>query len=182
MNENIIGLTIIADRYAIALIELGEKINRLDIFNDDLFRVKATFEANKELVKFLEHPIIPLKDKKDVIDSIFKNFISQYIINLLKLLLDINRIFIFSFIVEHYHKILNQKRNIVVAQVITAIKIEDDIKNKVKNQLEELFNMKIELEPKIDSDIIAGMIIKVGDRIIDGSIKTKLENMKKQLI
>ncbi|OGI22042.1 MAG: ATP synthase F1 subunit delta [Candidatus Melainabacteria bacterium RIFOXYA12_FULL_32_12] len=179
---NNIGLSTIADRYAIAMIDLGEKTNQLDILGDDLSKINNTFKSNPELLKFLEHPTITADDKKDVINKIFKDAVTDYALSLTKLLLDRNRIFLFPYLVSHYNDILSKKRNITVAKIITAIDIDDDTKNRVKDKLEKALSCSIKLETRINPDIIAGMVIKIGDKIIDGSIKTKLENMKKQLI
>lgn len=181
-NRSNIELSNIADRYAIALIELAERSGMLDVFESDLSVINATINSNKDLFMFLTHPVIPLTDKKDIIDSIFKNSVSSYVLNLLKLLLDRNRLFVFSSIVSHYNDILNKKRNLVIAKVITAIEIDESIKNRLKSRLEEFLNSSIKLDLKIDPDIIAGMVVKVNGKVIDGSIRTKLENMKRQLI
>lgn len=181
-NGNNIGLSTIADRYANALIELGEKYFQLDLYKTDLGLILATLNSHKDLTKFLEHPTIPISDKKEIIESIFKDAISTNILNTLKLLLDRNRMFAFESIYNHYSEILNTKRNIAVAHVFTAIEIDEEIKNRVKDQLEKLFNKNITLEHTVKPEIIAGMVVKVGDRVIDGSIKAKLENMKKQMI
>ena len=175
------GISLIAERYAIALFDLGEKDNRLDEYDADLQKINATFSSSTDLVMFLEHPTVNIDDKKEIIDSIFKNQVSQYILNLMKLLLERNRIFIFTAIVNNFHIILNKKRNIMLARVITAVEISDEIKNRVKSKLENKFSKRVELESRINPEIIAGMIVEIGDKVLDGSIKTKLENMKRQL-
>ena len=180
--ESEIKLSIIAEHYALAMAELGEKHNLLDEFKSDLAAIEATLDENKELTMFLEHPSIPHTDKKDIADKIFGERISKYTLNLLKLLMDRNRISVYSSLVRHYNKILNKKRNITVAQVITAIEIDDETKQRIKNKLQSLFTQNIELESQVDPAIIGGMVIKISGRVIDGSIKTRLENMKKQLL
>lgn len=181
-STNKAEITLIAERYAIALFELGEKDNKLDEYDADLQKIKATLDLSKDLSVFLAHPTISIGDKKEILDSIFKSEISQHSLNLMKLLLDRNRIFILTAIVNNFHTILNKKKNIVLARVITAVEINEDIKNRVKGKLENKFSKQIELESKIDPEIIAGMIVEIGDKIIDGSVKTKLENMRRQLI
>ena len=177
-----IGISIIAKRYSDALIELGEKGAQLDEFDKDLQNIRATLDLNEDLVIFLEHPTISVDEKKEIIDRIFGNFISKYVMNFMKLLLDKNRIFIFPAIVSNYHLTLNKIRNISVANIITAVEIDEETINRVKEKLEKLFKQKIEVQKIVDPEIIAGMIIKVGDKTIDGSIKTKLENMKRHII
>jgi F-type H+-transporting ATPase subunit delta len=183
MSEvNSFGLSIIANRYATAFIGLAETHNLLDKLDFDLVLVKETLKENAELKDFLEHPLIQANDKKEVIDSIFQKHVSFYTLNLIKLLIDKNRIFVLSRIADHYRELLNKKRNISTAQIITAVEIDEYTRNRIREKLENMFNQTINIETLTDKEIIAGMIVRVGDKIIDGSIKTKLENMKKQLI
>jgi len=181
-DNNTFGLSIITNRYASAFMDLAEKQDMFDKFDSDLALVKETINTNKDLKDFLEHPLIQSNDKKDAIDSIFREHISNYTLNLIKLLIDKNRVLILSFLADHYKALLNKKRNISTAQIITAVEIDEEVKNRIKEKLERVFSQTIEVKTSIDKEIIAGMIVKIGDKIIDGSIKTKFDNMKKQLI
>jgi len=174
-DTNTFGLSIIADRYALAFMDLAQRQDMFDKFDSDLALVKETVGVNKD-------PLIQASDKKDVIDKIFREHVSVYTLNLIKLLIDKNRLHILALLADHYKALLNKKRNISTAQIITAIEIDEETKNRVKEKLQKVFSMTIEVETQIDKEIIAGMIVKVGDKIIDGSIKTKFENMKKQVI
>lgn len=178
----IFDLSIIADRYAIAFMDLAQKQDLFDKFDSDLVLVKETVNANKDLKAFFEHPLIKSNDKKEIFERVFSEHVSVYTLNLMKLLIDKNRIFILAVLADHYKALLNKKRNISTAQIITAIEIDQETKNRVKEKLERILNKTIEVETKIDKEIIAGMIVKVGDKVIDGSIKTKFENMKKQVV
>lgn len=181
-NENNNGLSTIASRYATALIELGEQNNQLDLYYSDLELINATLQSNDDLSRFLSHPTIVVNEKKEIIDKIFRNHISSNILNTVKLLLDRNRLFIFPSIVNHYKEFLFKKRNILIAEVYTAIEIEQEVKDRVKNQLEKLFNKNINLEHAVKPEILAGMVVKIGDKVIDGSIKSKFETMKRKMI
>ncbi len=175
-------LSIIGQRYAQALFELGEKHNLLDVFYSDLQTINNVFKESQDLNSFMHHPSIPLADKKEVLETVFKNAVNDYTLNLVKLLIDRNRLFVLRSIVRQYGKILNKKRNIMEAEVITAVEISSEIKEKVKAVLGRILDKNVNIACKVQPEIIAGMIIKAEDRIIDGSIKTKLENMRKQLI
>ena len=176
------NLSIIADRYALALMEVAEKHNELDKFDSDLALIKRTVNENKDLKDFLEHPLIQAGDKNEVISSIFGNYISVFTLNLIKLLIGKNRVNILSIVSDHYRELLCKKRNISTAKVITAVEIDEAVINRVREKLEKMFSKTINIETSLDKEIIAGMIVKIGDKVIDGSIKTKLEKMKKQLI
>lgn len=181
-KTNNFGLSIVTDRYVAAFIGLAEKLDLLDKFDADLMLIKETFDKNEDLKSFMEHPLIQVNDKKEVIDSIFREHISVYTLNLFKLLIEKNRVLILPLLVEHYKGMLDKKRNITTAQVITAIEIDEEIKNRVKDKLQSLLNCTINIKSVIDTSIIAGMVVRIDDKIVDGSIKTKLDNMKKQLI
>jgi len=181
-DTNTFGLSIITDRYAIAFMGLAEQQDMLDKFDQDLAIIKETVNSNKDLKDFLEHPLIQSSDKKDVTERIFRDHVSGFSINLIKLLIDKNRILILSMLADHYKALLQKKRNISTAQIITAVEISEDVKYRVKEKLERIFSRTIEIETTVDKEIIAGMIVKIDDKIIDGSIKTKFENMKKNII
>ena len=179
MNQ---GITIIADKYAIAMSQLAEKHGLLDEINADLHLIRDTVKSSKDLQKFIEHPLINSQDKKEVLEEIFSEHINSVSMNLVRLIADNNRLILLRYIADYYNKILNEKRDIEIAQVITAVKIDEDTINRVKEKLKKLLNKEIKVESYVDEKIIAGMIIKIKDKIIDGSIRTKFENMKKQLI
>lgn len=181
MSEKI-GITTIADRYAEAMLAIAEEKQCLDFVKNDLVTVSAIITDNEDLRKFIEHPLIPTKDKKEVLETLFTNKISPYVINLIKLLLDRHRMFIFKAISESFIKIFNKKFNIVVADVVTAVEIDESIKNAIQQKLSEIFSKTIQIKSKIDPKIIGGVIIKVEDQIINGSIVERLESIKKHLI
>lgn len=176
------GLSIITDKYAEAMVQLAEKHGLLDNINDDLYLLKDIVTQNDELKQFIEHPLINSEDKKDVLEKVFAEHITPMSLNMVRLLADNNRLYLLSYIADSYNKILCDMRNIDTAQVITAIPIDENIINRVKEKLEKLFSKRINIKPQVDEEIIAGMIVKIRDKVIDGSVRTKFETMKKQLI
>lgn len=181
-NEYFGGVSIIASRYAVALIELGEQNSLSDKFDSDLNVVKQTIEENKELSEFLRHPEVSSVDKKEVIEVIFKEHISETILNTIKLLIDRHRIFILAPLANIYHKQLNKVKNILEAIVISAIPLEEETLNRIKQKLEDIYQKTLELSSKVDKEIIAGIVVKIEDKVIDGSIKNRLDKMKNQFI
>lgn len=181
MSEEI-GITIIADRYAEAMLKIAEENNALDFIKNDFPLIDNTLKQNEEFKNFLEHPLIPRSDKKDVIEKLFKDKVSPYLINLIKLLLDRNRMYIFSAIAQSFIKQFNKKFNIISAQIITAIDIDDHMKGVIQHKLSTLLSKHVDVNTKLDPDIIAGVVIKVEDKIIDGSIKGRLESIQRTIL
>ncbi len=184
MKENLAfnKMILVSQRYCNALFELSKSDADLDIYLKDLLTVQETLSQNAELVEVLGHPIIPKSDKKEIIDAVFKGKISENILNFVQLLIDRNRMFAFNAIVHLFKDKFNQNRNIMTVEVVSAIEINEETKAKLIKKLETLYQRSVSLDLQTDKEIIAGMILKIGDNVIDGSIKTKLEKMKRQLI
>lgn len=180
MSEEI-GISIIADRYAEAMLNIAEENNVLDFVKNDLPAIANTLRENKDFKDFLEHPLIPKSDKKDVLEKLFRDKFNPYVINLIKLLLDRNRIFIFCAISNSFIKQFNKKFNIITAEIITAINIDNDTKNLIQQRLASILSKQVEITTKLDPDIIGGVVIKVEDRIIDGSIKGRIESIQRTI-
>lgn len=184
MKENLAfnKLILVSKRYCDALFALAKDDNELDTFSCDLNSINETFKENKELLDMLEHPTISRTDKKDILNAVFDGHVSQNVLNFLNLLIDRNRMFAFGAIVHLFNEKFNEKCNIMRVEVTSAIELDDETRNKLIKKLEAMYQKNICLEVETNAEIIAGLILKIGDNIIDGSIKTKLEKMKRQLI
>lgn len=180
-DKGISGLSIIVDRYAKAMMELADRQNLHDDINRDLYLLKDLVKSNGELTALIEHPLISSEDKKDVLEQILNGEITESVLNLVRVLADGNRLLIMPLIADYYNAILSKKRNIDTAEVITALPIDETTLERVKQKLENLFQKKVNVKSLVDEAIIAGMVIKISDKVIDGSVKTKFDNMKKQL-
>lgn len=176
-----IGITLIADRYAEAILELAQEKECLEYVKNDLLIVTATLQQTPDLKEFMEHPIVSVKDKKEVLQTIFADKVNPYVINLMKILLDRNRLFILTAIADSFKKLFNKRFNIALATVTTAIEIDEDTKNNIKEKLSQLLSKQVELNTKVNTDIIGGVIIQIEDSIIDGSINGRLEDLKRQI-
>jgi F-type H+-transporting ATPase subunit delta len=179
---NSTGISTIADRYAEAMLQIADENQTLDYVKNDIPLVANTIKENSDLKVFLEHPVIPLKDKKEVIEKIFDGKINPSVITLVKLLIDRNRMFIYDAIVDSFKTLFNKKFNILTAKITTAINIDDGIKENIRLKLSEILSKQVEVELKVSPDILGGVIIQVEDNIIDGSVYGRLERIKQQLI
>lgn len=172
----------VAKRYSEALIESAVNSNEVDKVLDELSFINQTLVSSPDLKEFLENPIITHQDKIDVINQIFANHISGSVTNLLMLLVENNRFDVFDLIVNEYSNKKDEINNIVKAKVISAIELNDDAKSKIVNKLEYKTSKKVIADYEINPAIIAGIIVEINDKTIDTSLKTKLNNIKKQLI
>ena len=177
-----LGITAIAEKYAQAYYELSEEKDLTGYFRYDLWAISKLIKECHELRLLLEHPIIEQKAKKSIIEEVLTNKVNPLSINLMKLLIDRNRVSIIHIMAEKFIEIYNTKNNIVPVQVITAISLNEHLKNLIGEKLAALLDKTVELESKVDETIIGGVLLKIDDKIIDGSIKGRLESIKGQII
>ncbi len=175
-------LIIVAKRYSSALIKLASNDEELNSLYENLVLVYETIESSNVMKEFISHPSIAKSDKKEVLAEIFGTKISKNILNFLYILLDRNRIFALGAIIKSLKDSMNKKYNILVIRAISAVELSDEMKAKLKEKLESIYKKQINLDTKIDENLIAGMILKIGDKTIDGSVKTRLDSMKRALI
>lgn len=176
------GLSVIADRYAEAMYDLAESNTITEIIKNDLEAIANAYKDIDDLRLFLHHPLIQRAEKKQFLQDTFQDKVNPFVINLLKILLDKNRMNIVTLIAESYTNIYNKKHNIVIAEVITAVETNNDLQNIIKDKLSGLLKKDVRLSSKVDKDILGGVIVKVEGKIIDGSLKGRLESIKRQIV
>ena len=170
------GLT--AKRYSDALLELSQDSDKI---RKELEEIVDTLSSSQDLKDFMSNPVISIEDKKSVIEKIFAGKIDKTLLNFLKLLVDKDRFNLIDEILETYSKDVDKQKNIQKVSVISAIELDEELKSKLINKLAQKLNKNIELETQLDKDIIAGLVIKTEDNVIDMSLKHKFEEMKKEI-
>ncbi len=170
------GLT--AKRYSDALLELSQDSDKI---RKELEEIVDTLSSSQDLKDFMSNPVISIEDKKSVIEKIFAGKIDKTLLNFLKLLVDKDRFNLIDEILDSYSKDVDKQKNIQKVSVISAIELDEELKSKLINKLAQKLNKNIELETQLDKDIIAGLVIKTEDNVIDMSLKHKFEEMKKEI-
>ena len=168
-------------RYGKALFEVScDQDNLVDIYNE-LLEIEKIFIENTTLSTCLSSKLLTNDQKKQLIKPLIDNA-SELINRFLNLLLEYSRIEYLKDIIDFFKDEYNKKSGIVNAKVTTVVDLDDNQIDKIKKILSKKLSVKkINLEQKCDPDIIGGVVIKANDMLIDGSIKTKLNMIKKIL-
>ena len=169
-----------AKRYSKAVFELALEKNELDRWQSDL-RGVASLKEDTALLSWLLSPKISFGDKAKLISQRLGE-INPLALNLVYLLVSKGRFDMIDDIASGFDELVDGYRGIERAEVITAVPLEDEDKLRLEKHLSSLVGKKIILKPKIDSSIIGGFRVKIGDRLIDGSIQGKLKALKKELV
>lgn len=171
----------IAKKYAQALLELGHEQNILDILYEELKAVTGILSQEKDLQRILYHPQISSEQKKEIWQKLLQGKSHQLTLNFLLLLAERKRDEFLLEIFQEFESAIREERKISLAEVTTAVELDDDQKGKLLEKLVKMTGKeKIELETKVDPRIIGGIIVKVGNVLIDDSIVKHLTSLRKK--
>ncbi|WP_117168420.1 F0F1 ATP synthase subunit delta [Paraliobacillus sediminis] len=173
---------VIAKRYAEALFQLAQQTENVDSIESQLLIVKEVFQQNQDFIGFLEHPGFDALKKKEIIDLAFHDFAKE-VRNTLKLLIDRHNEDAVPEIVDQFIAFANDSKGIAVATVYSVRALSEE----EKEQLQVVFTKKlavktIKINNEIDTSIMGGIKLKVGNTIYDGSIKGKLERIERNIV
>jgi len=172
----------VARRYATAFFQVANEKNQLEEFQNELQQVLAALDANRELKRVFYHKLIREKDKRNVIASVFADKLKPETINFLHVLIDKKREEYLEYILQAYTTLANEARNILDADVISAVELTPpDIKD-LQGRLSKLTGKNVRLRVNVDPKILGGLVVRVGDRVIDGSVSKRLQMLKKNLV
>lgn len=171
----------IAKKYANALFEAANEADISDKVYNEMIFVVETLKSNQELFSFLNSPLIKVSDKKDAILKLFSPHVDKITSDFLFILIDEGRFNAIDEILNQFSEIYNAENNIVKPVITSAVELEEQQKNNLLLKLENKLNKRIEPEYIINKDIIGGLIVEIGDKTIDCSLKARFDNMQKQL-
>ncbi len=168
-----------AKRHAQAVFQLALKNNEVEKWRADLKAISATLSA-PELMLILENPKVHLSRKQKLIAECLPG-LSQLALNFIYLLVAKQRLGILSQIVEEYEHLADAYQGLEHAKVTTAVPLSAEDQSKLSGRLEALTGKRIALTSEVDPAIIGGFVARVGDTLLDGSTRAKLDALKKRL-
>ena len=168
-------------RFAQAVFQLALENDEVDRWLDDLTLLADALE-NQEFLEFLDAPQLSSNQKTEVIKSALGDSVSQLAINLISLLASRNLALITPAIVEQYQKLLDEHRGIERAEVVSAIPLDDSQRQQVSDLLQRIVGKEVRLNTRVEPQILGGFIARVGDRVIDGSTRMKLNEMRRGIV
>ena len=171
----------LATKYARAIFELAQEENKLDDYDNDLNLVQDEIFTIPDAVTFFKNPLVPHQAKKDLLTKAFKGEISDNVMNFLLLLTDKSRIGIFNEIYEIFTGLKNEAQGILVADVTTAFPLTRAQESKIGMKLAAVTHKRIQIRRHEDKNILGGIIVRIGDKRIDGSAAGRLQALKSSL-
>ena len=170
---------LVSDRYASALYELAAEKQLVDNVLNDLSNLKNILKDNKELSLVVKSPLISSSDKQSIFETLLKKIKATELTNTFIKVIEKNKRFSnLASIITQFININSQKRGDVIADITSADEINDDQKNNITNQLKSSLGDKLSLSYDVDKNIMGGLIVKVGSKMIDTSLANKINKLK----
>ena len=168
-------------RYAEALYEIAEREKAVDAIEEELKAVETVIKDNRDLQKILYHPRITPEDKQDLLNQLFSGKVSTVTMEFLKLLVERQREQYLSDIVSHYAILANKARNITEAKISSAVELTAEEREQMAQLLNKITGIKVETSYSVDPSLVGGVVVRIGDRVIDGSIRTRLATLREHI-
>lgn len=165
-------------RYALALYQVGEKNGKVEQYLNNLREICGIIDDDKDFQEVIKHPQISTVKKKETFINIFKGKIDDELLSFLLILIDKNRIQYLREKLNEMEKIHLQRNNTLIANIKTAVPLLENEVSALKQKLENQYNKNIIMTTEIDKSILGGVYVRVGNDVIDGTVKSKLEEMK----
>ena len=172
----------IARRYAKALLIIGKEDDKAETYREELDRFSDLVTREKELEQAITNPLYDVGGRKKVLQAIIdKVDISKVMASFLLLLFDKGRFGFLSDINEFYKRLADELKGIVRASLVSATELSSETVEKIRTTLSKKTGKDIILEVEQDPSLIGGIVSRIGDLVLDGSIKTQLLNMRESL-
>ncbi|MBL4901954.1 F0F1 ATP synthase subunit delta [Desulfotalea psychrophila] len=170
---------ILARRYAKALFAVGKDDGKFEEYNDALQGLNEVYALDASLADSLTNPLYPMDVREKVMKGIVASMgVDKVMSNFFNLLVEKKRADVLPDIAEEYQVMVDEEKNISHGSVVSAVKLSKELQAKVQATLEKLTGKTVELTTSVDPTIIGGIIAKVGDLELDGSIRTQLASLK----
>ena len=168
--------------YAGALFDIGIEKGKIDQIEEELNLITEIVIENRDFQLFLNAPSITKAFKKEFIEKIFSSIFSETIMSFLCVLIDKERQSRISEINESLIELIDSENNRQRVEIVSSVRLDKDILEKIENILCKKLNKNIIITEIIDTSILGGVIIKIGDLIYDGSIIKDLQKMRRNLL
>ncbi|MCA1570750.1 MAG: ATP synthase F1 subunit delta [Chloroflexi bacterium] len=169
----------VARRYADAAFEIGRDDGTLETWERDLDTLRATL-GDEQLRRLVEHPAVPFAEKEKVLRRVVKGVAAEPLA-LALLMIRRGRPGAIDAMVERFNELVRRERGISLAEVRTALPLDDEQRTAIAERLRTLTGDRIEMKEVVDDALIGGISVRIGDRLYDASVRSRLERLRARL-
>ena len=169
--------------YGEALFELAVEEGREEELMNEVILLRELLSENPDFGKLMNHPKVLKEDKLEVLEAVFKGRVSEELVGFLHLIVSKDRYGEIDSILDYFIDEVKQVKGIGVAYVATALDLSEANKKEVEQKLLSTTSFtRMEMHYQVDESLIGGMVIRIGDRVVDSSIRSKLSGLERELL
>jgi F-type H+-transporting ATPase subunit delta len=170
----------IAAVYARSLFEVAKDQDKIDKVRDELGEFVDTLNESRELQVFLFSPYFSTKEKSEGLDRAISGA-DEIVVNFLKLLIEKHRTPLLFRIRAEYEDLWEEENKLLPVQVTSAVELDKKTVKQIGDRIAEQVDRKVDLSSNVDPDILGGIVVRVGNSVLDASIRNRLETLRKQV-
>ncbi len=168
--------------YGYALYLAAKEVDKIQLIREEAKEVQAILEAEPDFVEFINTPVIPAKEKKAVIDKVFRDKVSDELINLLFVLVDKGRTRHIKKIFSSYEAKINDVEGYAVGKILSVVPLTGAQTEKFEEETAKLLQEKVKLENVVDPRLLGGIKIFINGKVIDASLRSRLDSLTSKII
>jgi F-type H+-transporting ATPase subunit delta len=168
-------------RYAEAIFAIAQRERAEEAWGDDLAMV-ATMVADERVGRMLDNPAIPFAQREAALHSALDGKVATQVANVARLLAERSRLEQMPAVAAQYRRLLNQQRGVVEAVVTSALPLTPDESRAVRERVTAMTGSQVDLREEVDDSLIGGLTVQVGDRLLDASVRGRLERLRNELV
>jgi F-type H+-transporting ATPase subunit delta len=170
----------IASVYARSLFEVAKEHDKLEVVREQLGQIADALSEDRELQLFFFSPYFSTEEKKDGLSKVIEGA-DPAVLNFLELLVEKHRSPALFRIRRAYDVLWEQENKLLPVTITSAVELDDEIARRIGDQIGEQTGQRVELTKTVDPDIIGGLVLRVGNSILDASIRNRLDNLRKNV-
>ncbi len=174
--------SIVARKYALALFNAALKAGKLDEVEADVSSLEAFNAGDDRFMKYMESPQVLTEAKRELLDQALKGRVSELMLRFLHLVLGKKRVDQVPGILETFHELSRAHRGIVRARVRTAVPLDAALEERMKTKLARITGKTIEVDSRVDPEILGGVVVEFENQIIDRSVRRGLDDLRDSLM
>jgi len=171
----------IAVVYARSLFEVAREQGKLDVVREQLGAFSDALSENRDLQVFFFSPYFATKEKQDGLERVVSDA-DPVILNFLKLLIEKHRMPVLFRIRSNYDALWEEENKLLPVHITSAVELDKAIVEQLGDRISEQTDRKVELSANVDPEILGGIVVRVGNSVLDASVRNRLEQLRKQVV
>jgi F-type H+-transporting ATPase subunit delta len=170
----------LAQVYARSLFEVGREKNKLDVLKEQLGQLADALDQHRELTTFFFSPYFSTKEKQEGLDRVLTDA-DESLVNFASLLIENHRMPVIFRIRQEYDRLWDEENRVLPVEITSAIALDEQTTANLGRTIGERAGRKVQLAAHVDPDILGGIVVRVGNSILDASIRNRLEQLRRHV-